>query len=180
MSNERYVSMSTKSASRSTWTTHRTTTSESCSSLLRARAAQSRSVKDSPTHRPVHSATSFLSSRTLRRRGAGCSNAASRSVRCGTRRPSGFGTEVSHPGSTLRVETMPASPASPTQMATAGYYRNGATAIYDGVWTINSEVVQLEEKRAFRGSAASRVVCFYPTSQRADFDGGPWVLDLLH
>jgi len=32
MSNERYVSMSTKSALRSTWTTHRTTTSESCSS----------------------------------------------------------------------------------------------------------------------------------------------------
>ena len=61
--------------------------------------------------------------------------------------------EVSHPGSTLRVETMPASPASPTKMATAGYFRNGATAIFDGVWTINSEIVQLDEERAMRRSA---------------------------
>jgi hypothetical protein len=35
---------------------------------------------------------------------------------------------------------MPASPTSPTQMATAGYYRNGATAICDVAWTVNSQV----------------------------------------
>jgi hypothetical protein len=31
-------------------------------------------------------------------------------------------------------------------MATAGYYRNGVTAICDVAWTVNSEVAQLDEK----------------------------------
>ena len=52
----------------------------------------------------------------------------SRSARSGTRRRLEPGTEVSHPGSTPRAETMPASPTSPIWMATAGCCRNGATA----------------------------------------------------
>jgi hypothetical protein len=41
------------------------------------------------------------------------------------------GTEVSHPGSTPRAGTTPASPTSRTRMATAGCCRNAATAIRD-------------------------------------------------
>src|SRR5262249_14223250 len=48
-----------------------------------------------------------------------------------TRRPLEPGTEVSHPGSTQRAETMPVSPTSPIRMATLGCYRNGATAKCD-------------------------------------------------
>jgi predicted enzyme related to lactoylglutathione lyase len=62
---------------------------------------------------------------------AACSNAGSRSVRSGTRRPLEPGTEVSHPGSTPHAETMPASPTSSIRMAIAGCYRNGATAMCD-------------------------------------------------
>ena len=90
------------------------------------------------TDAPVGSVrTSISSSRTSMPRGSACSNVGSRSVRSGTRRPSELGTEVSHPGSTSRVETMPASLTSPIQMATAGYYRNGATAICDVVWALH-------------------------------------------
>jgi predicted enzyme related to lactoylglutathione lyase len=46
------------------------------------------------------------------------------------------GTEVSHPGSTPRAGTTPASPTSRTRMATAGCYRNGATAMCDVVWKL--------------------------------------------
>ena len=46
------------------------------------------------------------------------------------------GMEVSHPGSTPRAETMRASPTSPIQMATAGCYRNGATAMCDVVCSL--------------------------------------------
>ena len=42
-----------------------------------------------------------------------------------------IGMEVSHPGSTPRAETMPASPTSVIRMATAGFYRNAATAMCD-------------------------------------------------
>jgi hypothetical protein len=41
------------------------------------------------------------------------------------------GTEVLHLGSTPRAETMPASPTPPIRTATAGCYRNGATAMCD-------------------------------------------------
>ena len=102
--------------------------SASCSSPRRAPVARSRSATGSPTLPSVRSATSISSSGTSRQRGSACSNVGSRSVRSGTRPPSKLGTEVSHPGATLRVETMPASPTSPTQMATAGYCRNGATS----------------------------------------------------
>jgi hypothetical protein len=129
-------SMSIRSASRSTSTIRRTTRSASCSSLRRAPAARSRSVTDSPTRPSVHSATSISSSRTSRPRGAACSNVGSRSVRSGTTRPSVRGTEVSHPDSTPRARTMPASPTSPTPMATAGCYRNGATAMCDVLWKL--------------------------------------------
>src|SRR5437016_8179034 len=124
MSSERCGSISIRSASRSTSTIRRTTRSASCSSLRRAPAARSRSVTDSPTRPSAHSATSISSSRTLGSRGGACSNVGSRSVRSGTRRPLEPGTEVSHPGSTPRAETMPASPTSLIRMATAGCYRN--------------------------------------------------------
>jgi hypothetical protein len=96
-----------------------------------APAARSRSVKDSPTRPSVHSATSISSSQTSRSRGAACSNVGSRSAISGTRHPLEHGMEVSHPGSTPRGETMPASPTSPIRMATAGCYKNGATAMCD-------------------------------------------------
>ena len=35
-----------------------------------------------------------------------------------------------------RAETMPASPTSPIRMATAGCYRNGATAVCDVMWKV--------------------------------------------
>ena len=60
-----------------------------------------------------------------------CSNVGSRSVRSGTRRRLEPGTEVLRPVSTLTAVTMPASPRSPIQMATAGCYRNAATGIRD-------------------------------------------------
>ena len=41
------------------------------------------------------------------------------------------GTEVSHPGSTPRAETMPASPTSPTRMPIAGCCRSGVITMYD-------------------------------------------------
>ena len=41
------------------------------------------------------------------------------------------GTEVSHPGSTPRARTTPASPTSRTRMAIAGCSRNGVTATCD-------------------------------------------------
>ena len=83
---------------------------------------------------PVHSATSILSSPILRPRGAACSNAESRSVGSGTRHPLELGTEVLPPGSTPHVETMQASPTSPTQTATAGCSRKGATAMCEAGW----------------------------------------------
>src|SRR5262249_9086353 len=76
---------------------------------------------------------SISSSPTSRPRGAVCSNAGSRSARSGTRHPWGPGKEATHPASTPRAETMPALPASPIRMATAGCYRNGATRKRDGV-----------------------------------------------
>ena len=91
-----------------------------------APAARSRSVTDSPTRPSVHFATPISSSRTSRARGAACSIEGWKLVRFGTRRPLEPGTEVSHLGSTPRAETMPAWPTSP--LATAGCYRNGATA----------------------------------------------------
>ena len=59
-----------------------------------------------------------------------------------------LGTEVSHPGSTPRAETTPASPTSRTLMATAGYYRNAATAMYD----------RLQSERAPMGTVTFRVI----------------------
>jgi catechol 2,3-dioxygenase-like lactoylglutathione lyase family enzyme len=50
--------------------------------------------------------------------------------------PIGAWDGVSHPGSTPRAETMPASPASPIRMTIAGCYRNGATAMCDAVWKL--------------------------------------------
>src|SRR5262249_14170025 len=55
--------------------------------------------------------------------------------------PSAHGTEVSHPGSTPRAGTMPASPTSRTPMATTGCYRNGATEDRKGY--LRSEVVAM-------------------------------------
>src|SRR5258708_6888572 len=46
------------------------------------------------------------------------------------------GTEVSHPGSTPRAGTTPASPTSRTRTATAGCYRNGVTAMCDVLWKL--------------------------------------------
>ena len=69
-------------------------------------------------------------------RGAACSNVGSKSVRSGTRYPSMPGTEVSHPGSTPRAGTTPASPTSRTRTATAGCYRNGVTAMCDALWKL--------------------------------------------
>ena len=89
------------------------------------------------THRTppsVRFATSIWSSRTSKPRGAVCSNVRSPSARSGTRRRLEPGTEVSHPDSTLLAETMPASPTSPTRMATAGCYRNEAIAMCDLLW----------------------------------------------
>jgi hypothetical protein len=105
----------------------------------RARAVRSRSVRDSPTRPSAQSGISISSLRTLKQQEVACSNVESRSVRSGTRRPLGPGTEVLHRGLTPCVETMPASPISPTRMATAGFCRNGATAMSDAIWTALSK-----------------------------------------
>jgi hypothetical protein len=123
-------------ASRLTSTIRRTTRSASSSSRRRAPAARSRSVADSPTRRSDHFEASISSSPILRPRGPACSNVGSRSVRFGTRHPLVLGTEVSHPGSTPRAGTTPASPTSLTRMATAGCYRSGATAMCDVLWKL--------------------------------------------
>jgi hypothetical protein len=99
-----------------------------------ARAARSRSVMDSPTRPSVHFATSISSSRNSRPRGAACSIVGWKLVRFGTMRSLEPGTEVYHLRSTPHAQTMPASPISP--LATAGCYRNGATATYDLVWKL--------------------------------------------
>jgi hypothetical protein len=64
--------------------------------------------------------------------GSSCSIVGWKLARSGTRRPLEPGTEVA--GLDPRAETMPASPTSP--LATAGCYRNGATAMYDLVWKL--------------------------------------------
>ncbi len=104
---------------------------ESSNSLRRGLAARFSSVRDSRMHPRVQSAMSISSSRTSRRSGAFCSNAVSRSVRFGIRRPLEPGTGVLHQGSTLRTEIMPALPTSPTRTGTAGCYRSGATTRRD-------------------------------------------------
>ena len=83
-----------------------------------------------------HFEISISSSPTLMPRGVTCSNAVSKSVRFGTRRPLELGTELSRPGSTPRTETMQVLPTSPIRMATAGCYRSGATAICEVVWKL--------------------------------------------
>jgi hypothetical protein len=97
----------------------------------RGSAARSKSVADSPTRPSDHFATSISSSPTSRLRGTAYSNVGSKSVRSGTRYPLIPGTEVSHPGSTPRAGTTPASPTSRTRMATAGCCRNAVTAMRD-------------------------------------------------
>jgi hypothetical protein len=72
---------------------------------------------------------SFSSSQTSMPHGVAYSNVGCTLVRSGTRCPLESGTEPSHPGSTLRAETMPASPTSPIRMAIVGCYRNEATAM---------------------------------------------------
>jgi len=82
------------------------------------------------TDAPVGSVRNvYLVITTSRPRGAACSTVGSKSVRSGTRRLLEPGTEVSRSGLTPRAETMLASPTSPIRMATAGCYRNGATAM---------------------------------------------------
>ncbi len=84
------------------------------------------------TDAPVgHFATSISSSPTSRLHATACLNVGSKSVRSGARYPLMPGTEDSHPDSTPRAGTTPASPTSPIRMATAGCCRNAATAMRD-------------------------------------------------
>ena len=89
-------------------------------------------------------------------------------MRSGTRRPLEPGTEVSHRGSTLRAETMPASPTSPIRMAIAGCYRSGATAMKTTFDVIVIGTGQSGPFLAVRMAAAGRRVAIL---ERARFGG---------
>ena len=106
------------------------------------------------TDAPVGSVRNvYLVITTSRPRGAACSTVGSKSVRSGTRRLLEPGTEVSRSGLTPRAETMLASPTSPIRMATAGCYRNGATAMSEVVWKL-SDVEHTRRSRNIRGESS--------------------------
>src|SRR5262249_2293200 len=69
--------------------------------------------------------------------------------------PSEPGTEVLHPDSTPRAETMP---AFPIRMATAGYCKNAATAMCDVVWKL-VDVEHAWRTRSKRQSLFANVFC---------------------
>jgi predicted enzyme related to lactoylglutathione lyase len=86
----------------------------------------------------------------------------------GTRYPLMPGTEVSHPGSTPRAGTTPASPTSLTRMATAGCCRNAATAMRDVFWRLRG-VDRARRRRSTREEVGTDTVfSVFPFSNPID------------